>query len=378
MPRLDYDPQDPEWLQRLPEARAVYTLYLGAGEPLLGQTANLRGRLERYLAAQETASGPRRLDLRDQAAGVEYALASSGWEAQWMLYQNLRREFPGDYRRRLRLRRPVYIKLTLENEFPRLSLTRKIPRSTARAQPLWFGPLPSPAAAKRLAEAWLDEIHLRRCQPDLHPDAGFPGCVYSEVKLCPAPCNFGCGRAEYAGLVMRMRENFESRGASLLEHLHREREACSQACDYERAAAIHQRGQRQQNLLRRLPAIAATAAARAVLLLPGPADAPGTGQIFLWQEAALRGPATVAGEAGEPELVAALYWLDGLPLPTAAQRADHAALLLRWMRRSRRVGDWLEWPKETSVPTERILASLRRLTKGKSVNTANRPESDLK
>ncbi len=368
MPRLDYDPQDTEWLQRLPEARAVYTLRLHAGEPLMGQTADLRRRLERYLApATEAPSGRQRpVDLRAQAAGVEYQLANSGWEAQWLLYQNLRREFPGDYRRRLRLRRPVYLKLTQENEFPRLTLTRRMHRSAGRVQPLLFGPLPSPARARRLAEAWLDEIHLRRCQPDLHPDASFPGCVFSEVKLCPAPCNFGCSREDYAGLVMRMRENLASRGATLLEQLSREREACSQACDFERAAALHQRWQRLQKQLRSLPAVAATAAARAVLALPGPADQPGTGQLFLWQDAGLRGPLTVAAEADAQDLADALSRLGALPAPAAGQRADHAALLLRWMRRTRRIGDWLDWPREETALPARLEECLRRMTKGKS------------
>ncbi len=381
MPRLDYDPHDPDWLKRLPEARAVYTLRLHGGEPLLGQTANLRRRLERYLApAAETADAPpRQLDLRAQATALEYQLAGSGWEAQWLLYQNLRREFPGDYRRRLRLRRPVYLKLTLDNEFPRLTLTRKIPRSAARVQPLLFGPLPSPAGARRLAEAWLDEIHLRRCQPDLNPDADFPGCVFSEVKLCPAPCNFGCSREDYAGLVRRMRENFASRGASLLEHLIREREACSQDCDFERAAAIHQRWQRLQTLHRRLPAIAATAAARAVLLLPGPADQPRSGQIFLWQNAALRGPSCLDAAAEPQTVLAALSALESLPMPAFAQRADHAALLLRWMRRARRVGDWLDWPIEETAPPARLMACLRRraAATGKARHAAE-SESDLK
>jgi hypothetical protein len=45
----------------------------------------------------------------------------------------------------------------------------------------------------------LDFFKMRRCVDDLNPDPKFPGCIYSEMKMCLAPCSVAffhidCGR----------------------------------------------------------------------------------------------------------------------------------------------------------------------------------------
>jgi excinuclease ABC subunit C len=42
----------------------------------------------------------------------------------------------------------------------------------------------------------LDFFKMRRCVDDLHPDPAFPGCIYSEMKMCLAPCFKGCSDEE--------------------------------------------------------------------------------------------------------------------------------------------------------------------------------------
>ena len=80
---------------------------------------------------------------------------------------------------------------------------------------------------------------MRRCTFDLNPDPSFPGCVYSEMKMCLAPCFKGCTDEAYAAEVARVQEYFDSGGQSLLRELEAERERLSAELDFESAAAQH-------------------------------------------------------------------------------------------------------------------------------------------
>ena len=48
------------------------------------------------------------------------------------------------------------------------------------------------------------DLKMRRCVEDLNPDPAFPGCVYSEMKMCLAPCFRGCTDDEYRAEVVRV------------------------------------------------------------------------------------------------------------------------------------------------------------------------------
>ena len=92
-------------------------------------------------------------------------------------------------RKRLRLRPPAYLRMALENDFPRLFATNRYVRSAADRS---FGPFPTRAAAERACDAVLDLFQLRRCVEDLHPYPEHPACPYFEMKKCLAPCNQTC------------------------------------------------------------------------------------------------------------------------------------------------------------------------------------------
>ena len=62
---------------------------------------------------------------------------------------------------------------------------------------------------------------MRRCVDDLHPDPAFPGCIYSEMKMCLAPCFKGCTDEEYAAEVARVQDFFENAGQSLGREIER-------------------------------------------------------------------------------------------------------------------------------------------------------------
>src|SRR6202000_1794504 len=86
-----------------------------------------------------------------------------------------------------------------------------------------------------------DLFKMRRCVDDLHPDPAFPGCIYSEMKMCLAPCFKGCSDEAYADEVPRVQQYFESGGQSLVREIERQRDEASTNLDFEAAAALHTR-----------------------------------------------------------------------------------------------------------------------------------------
>ena len=101
----------------------------------------------------------------------------------------------------------------------------------------------------------LDFFKMRRCVDDLHPDPKFPGCIYSEMKMCLAPCFKGCTDEEYSAEVDRVQAYFDSGGDSLVRELSAEREAASARLAFEDAAAIHVRVEKLKPVVSQLPEI---------------------------------------------------------------------------------------------------------------------------
>src|SRR5580704_9859682 len=220
-----------------------------AAEPYVSKTANLRRRLERMLSAPEEHS--RRLNLRDRVRSIEYSLTGSDFESGFLLYRLLRSAFPKTYEKRLRLRFAPLVKLHLENEFPRASMTTRLGRLGSKN--VYYGPFPSRAMAEKFMNDALDFFKMRRCVEDLHPDPQFPGCVYSEMKMCLAPCFKGCTDDEYRAEVIRVEDFLDTRGESLKRQISAERDRASEALAFEEAASLHTRLEKLAPVLQQMP-----------------------------------------------------------------------------------------------------------------------------
>jgi len=153
--RLEFAPeQDSEIFASVPAAAAVFLLRgADAGsEPYVSKTANLRRRLVRLLG--RTDERTRRLNLRERVSSIEYTLTGSDFESGFLLYKFQRATFPQTYSARLRLRPAPLVKLHLENEYPRASITTRLGRLSGGS--LYYGPFASRAAAEKFANDSLD------------------------------------------------------------------------------------------------------------------------------------------------------------------------------------------------------------------------------
>jgi excinuclease ABC subunit C len=241
-----------DFFQRVPARPGILLVEMGdpGAHPHLVRTADLCRAAERLLGDPEP--GSKRLNLREVAARIRYRVTGSKFEQTLALYQHARANFPDRYRDALRLRPPTLLKVNLRNEYPRCYVTRRL----AGDHGFYFGPFPSRRAADTFAEGFLDLFKIRRCQIKIRRDPDFPGCIYSEMKMCLAPCFAGCTKQEYDTEVAGVLETLDSSGAALTAKFQREREAASEALDFERAAALHKRLEKASAALRGLPELA--------------------------------------------------------------------------------------------------------------------------
>src|SRR5262249_29958298 len=137
-------------IEALPNSPAVFALWPREGEPYLSKTTLLRRRLLRLLKERDKPS--RLLNLRHTVRRIEYRLTGSAFESSVVHYEQARQHLAERYLEILRLRMPPYVKIVLNNEFPRSQITTHLTRTAAR----YFGPFRSRASAERFEGQFLD------------------------------------------------------------------------------------------------------------------------------------------------------------------------------------------------------------------------------
>ena len=244
-----------DFFSALPPRPAVCLIELReeGAEPLLIRTQDLRRRLQRLLGLPDPAS--KRLNLREVARGVRYRLTGSRFEQIFTYYLHAKQLFPKRYQSMLRLRPPAVLKVSLRNAYPRCYVTRRIAvdDSGAPIAGAYYGPFASRRSAEAFAGSALDFFKVRRCQIKIRRDPSFPGCMYSEMKMCLAPCFAGCTKEDYDVEVQRLVQFLDTSGGSLRNSLEQERESASQQLDFERASALHKKIEKLDDALRGSP-----------------------------------------------------------------------------------------------------------------------------
>ncbi|MGB7189226.1 MAG: UvrB/UvrC motif-containing protein [Acidobacteriaceae bacterium] len=321
---LEFDPANPAWAA-LPAQPGVFALFAEDpnAEPYLSRTPNLRHRLRRLLDPRPDQS--RRLRLAQSVARIEYSLTGSEFEAQLLLYDASGQAFGERARKRLHLRPPVLLRMAMENAYPRVYVTHKV---TKKAAASLFGPWPSRAAAETALDAMLNLFELRRCVEELHPDPVFPGCVYSEMKKCLAPCFRGCTDERYAEEAAAVHAFLATRGESLIAALSQQRDEASADLDFERAAELHARLAKVEAAANLMPA-AVQALAKLNGVIVQPSSEPEQVSLFLFAQGCLAGPVaySVAGmrhqneQSGSSSLFAQPVAMQPVPLDESGASA---------------------------------------------------------
>ncbi len=380
--RIEFRPEaDAEVFSAVPAAPAVFLLRGedANSEPYVSKTANLRRRLQRLLSAPQEQT--RRLNLRDRVRWIEYTLTGSDFESGFVLYQAVRAAFPRTYSNRLRLRFAPLVKLHLENEYPRASITTRLGRISGKLiarKNTYYGPFASRTAAEKFMNDALDFFKMRRCVEDLRPDPKFPGCVYSEMKMCLAPCFRGCTDDEYRAEVVRVESFLDSRGESLKRQMAAERDEASAKMEFETAAAIHARLDKLAPVLQQLPEFVRRIDQLHAVIVQRSRQ-PESVALFRVDSGAIVGPLEfpisdtehAKSQSMEARIQTALAAFPAAKPGSAIERMEHLAILKRWCYRGTRAGEIFLADPKGELPMRRLVRGIGRVYKGEA------PESEI-
>ena len=379
--RIEFAPErDAEAFATVPAGPAVFLLRGEDthSEPYVSKTANLRRRLHRLLGPVEERT--KKLNLRDRVRIIEFTPTGSDFESGFLLYRVLRETFPKTYQKRLRFRFAPFVKMHLENEYPRASITTRL--SKLSNPTLYYGPFVSRLAAEKFMNDSLDFFKMRRCVDDLHPDPKFPGCIYSEMKMCLAPCFKGCTDEDYAAEVKRVKTYFNSRGDSLLRELSDQREAASSNLAFEDAAAIHVKIEKLKPVVSPLPEIVQRLDRLSALMIQ-PSHLLDSVALFRIESGRIAGPVAFSiqppehakSQSMEARVQEALLASPATAAKSAMETMEHLAIFKRWYYRGTRVGEIFFADSKGELPMRRTVRGISRVFRGEKPEMPVQPAS---
>ncbi len=202
-------------LDSLPTSPGVYLYKDATGKIIyIGKALSLRHRVRSYF--QES----RPLDLKTErlvaeAADLEYILTDSEVEAL-ILESTLVKKHQPRYNVNLKDDKSFpYLKLTVNEPFPRIFITRRIRRDGA----LYFGPFLPAGYARQTIKLVNKYFKLRTCNIEIDGTLPRP-CLDYQMKRCLGPCVAGlCTREEYARAVEDVKLLLSGRTDELIRQL---------------------------------------------------------------------------------------------------------------------------------------------------------------
>ncbi len=208
-------------------------MFLSAsGEVLyVGKAVNLRSRVRSYFNPNTWVASPKTGRLVREIARIEFVVRGSELEALIQEAELIKLHRP---RYNIRLKddkRYPYLKVTWQDDFPTVVVTRRIERDGAR----YFGPYSDARAVYTTRDA------LRRIFPFLSCDRVITGhdtraCIYYDIKLCSGPCIGAISREEYRANIQRLCDFLEGKNEQVIADIEARMNRAAESLQFERAA----------------------------------------------------------------------------------------------------------------------------------------------
>ena len=230
-------------LDNLPGAPGCYQMHNADGKVIyVGKAVVLRNRVRSYFhsSAQHT---PKTQALVDEIADVTWWVTKTELEAL-ILENELIKRYKPHYNIRLKDDRTYpYIKITWQEDYPRVAVVRRIQKDGGR----YFGPYTSSRACYQTLDA------LRRVFPYLDCEREITGkdprpCLYYHIKLCGGPCIGAQSRPEYRETLRQLMQFLDGETDLVLKQLQEQMARAAENLQFELAALYRDRLQAAQRI----------------------------------------------------------------------------------------------------------------------------------
>jgi len=212
-----------------PEKPGIYFFRNAAGKVLyIGKARSLRDRVRSYFLPDPDVKV--RSILRE-TADIDYLLTGSEKEAAF-LESNYVQQVQPKYNLRLKDDKSFpYLKLTVQDEFPGISFSRKVEKDGSK----YFGPFSPASRARKTIHLVNRYFRVRGCEESVFRGRKRP-CLEHDLGLCSAPCVGFISETEYAKNAEDARLFLEGRTAELTESLKLRMRAAAVTHKFEEAA----------------------------------------------------------------------------------------------------------------------------------------------
>ena len=221
-------------LPHLPESPGVYLWKDKDGGVLyVGKAKRLRSRVRSYLASDHLESVKTRAMMM-QARDVETIVVPSEAHAL-ILESNLIKEYKPRFNIALRDDKSYpYIKVTVQEPFPRVYVTRHLTSDGAR----YFGPYTDVGAMRRSLNVVKRIFTVRSCNHDMPKQMPERPCLDYFIKRCKAPCVLKQTVEEYRAMIDEVIYFLDGRADEVVRRVNERMQQAAADLDFERAAEL--------------------------------------------------------------------------------------------------------------------------------------------
>ena len=222
-----------EQARALPERPGVYLMKDARGQVLyIGKARRLRSRVRSYFGSGRSME--RRIHaLVDQIVTLDHVVTASEADALLLEATLVKRHQP-TYNVRLKDDKHYpYLKVDVQHEWPRVTITRRVEQDGAR----YFGPYASAGSVRRTLDVVKKLFPWRSCTKTITGTDPRP-CLDYYIKRCIAPCTAYCTPEEYRAVIDQTLLFLEGRSSDVLRHVEQEMQESSEGLEFERAARL--------------------------------------------------------------------------------------------------------------------------------------------
>ncbi len=231
---MEYPSQILDKIPHLPESPGVYLWKDADGVVLyVGKAKRLRSRVRSYVASDHRESLKTRA-LMQQAAALDTIVVPTEAHAL-VLEANLIKEYHPRFNIALRDDKSYpYIKVTVQEPFPRVWVTRRLQNDGAR----YFGPYTDVGAMRRALDVVRRLFTVRSCNFDMPAQMPERPCLDYHIGRCKAPCILAQTQVEYAAMIAEVIEFLEGKPEQIVRKVRERMELAAESLDFERAAQL--------------------------------------------------------------------------------------------------------------------------------------------
>ena len=218
-----------EKLKLLPDNPGVYIMKDAAGKIIyVGKAVVLKNRVRQYFQSQRNHT-PKVRAMVAKVADFEFIMTASEVEAL-ILECNLIKKHRPRYNISLKDDKSYpYVKVTLQDDFPRVFLTHRIRKDGAR----YFGPYTNVTAVHESLKLLRRLFPLRNCKTLQDRP-----CLEYHIKRCLAPCAGKISKEEYGAMIRSVLIFLEGRTVDVEKELEYRMKKAAEAYHFELAARL--------------------------------------------------------------------------------------------------------------------------------------------